>query len=254
MRQEGLRPRLPTGPGLPRQPEGDAGTSSILQSHPGAGARRGGKGPALRSSSCAGPRPEERRQPALQAAVRPSPEGGGTAPAAAPWTPADPRARQSPPGMRPGPRCFGKLLCGSNALLGPGPAESGAGIGRWGARGEEPGDPLTPRCDFRGPIIPGTFGLLCWVNTVACWILCFGTDFRWCDTGDRFLSCTLWVSQITSICSKNKHRLLVRVVKCPVSSGLGTVGDGGRNGAVYTLNSWWHGSVFLCHRIYLQRG
>lgn len=213
----------------------------IVQSHPGAGARRGGKGPALRSSSCPGPRLEERREPALQAWVRPSPEGGGTAPRC---RPVDPRGPPRPPfsaGYSAGPYVLWKAPLWLERSARP----WACGVGRWNRQVGR------PRGGARRP--HNTFGFICWVNTVACWILCFGTDFRWCDTGDRFLSCTLWVSQITSICSKNKHRLLVRVVKCPVSSGLGTVGGGGRNGAVYTLNSWWHGSVFLCHRIYLHR-
>lgn len=136
----------------------------------------------MRSSSCPGPRPEERREPVLQASVRPSPEGGGTAPRGPPRPAPASRRRICGPAQGALESSFvARTLCS-----GPGPKESGAGIGRWGAREEEPGDPLTPRCDFRGPVIPGTFGLLCWVNTVACWILCFGTDFRWCDTGDRF--------------------------------------------------------------------
>lgn len=32
----------------------------------------------------------------------------------------------------------------------------------------------------------------------------------------------------------------------PVPSALDAVWDGGRNGAVYTLDSWWHGSAFFC--------
>lgn len=52
VRQEGQRAGSQTGPGVPRQPEGDARAVLILQSHPGAGASRGvpgGKGTAWRS-------------------------------------------------------------------------------------------------------------------------------------------------------------------------------------------------------------
>lgn len=51
-------------------------------------------------------------------------------------------------------------------------------------------------------------------------------------------------SRDAGVCSKNRQRLLVRVVMCRVPSAPGTVRAGGRNGAVYTLDSQWPGSVF----------
>lgn len=86
------------------------------------------------------------------------------------------------------PGRFAKALSGPGALCsGPRPAESGEGVSRWAAR-EEPGEPPALGVTSAAPrYLAGlTFGLIRvvivllsgFLLTVACWILCFGTDFR----------------------------------------------------------------------------
>ena len=169
-----------------------------------------------------GPRSDESPLPGLgEAHFR----GGGTA------------SRQSrhptTPGllpMWPSPGLFGKPFSGPSALvcLGPGPTESSAGIGKWGAAEEkEPGDLLTRRCDCRGTVISCRAHFKTYAGTLFCFQ---PSSSLWHDAfcvlvltsagaiqGTAF-SHTIWVSQITSICSENRHRLLVRVVEGPAPS------------------------------------
>lgn len=86
---------------------------------------RDGKGPALRSSCCARPRPQERREPSLPGLGEAQFKEGRYC------SPLPPRRPQPPPpppsGLRPmwpSPGRLGKALCGPSALLCLGPRTS----------------------------------------------------------------------------------------------------------------------------------
>lgn len=193
----------------------------------GPGRDRGSQGPALKVFP-PGPRPEERREPCLPGL------GGGSFPGRRrdcfplppPTTPA-PHTHPRPAPAVSQPRPLGKDPFRPERSCPRGPRNRQAGRRRERSRAT----PLIPRCGSRAPLYlagrsaPGDF--CCCRHCPAfslpprCHRLHFvfwGTDFRWCDTGDRYLSGTRWVARITSICSKNKHRLPVGVVQCPVPS------------------------------------
>lgn len=177
----------------------------------GAGAGWGQSGPRP------GPSPEERREPCLPGLGEAHFRGeGGTASLCRPH---DPRTlHPTPPGLHPrcpSPGRFGKTLSGPSALLRRGPRNRQAGRRRGGAR-----RPPDPRCDLRAPLYLAARGAL-WdfaaaglvllpavLLAVTGCILCLGTDFRWCDPVTAVSPArALWVAQIASICSRNKHRL-----------------------------------------------
>lgn len=234
---------------------------------PGTGTRRGQKGPRPESSSRPGPRFEKRRELALpglgEAHLQEKEVVALVPPRGAPWTTAGP-AGSRPVGVSPGCCVKAPVPARRSSLLVLGPAESGAGVGRWGEREEEIGNPLySPGATSPAPeSLSGlTFGLQCMrivllsalLLTIRCWILSFGTDFRWCHAGDYLLSWTPWVSHITSICSRNKHRLLIRWFNSQFLQNLGLSGVveemalPARPPAVrivYTLDRGWHGCEF----------
>jgi hypothetical protein len=258
-RREGIR-GLRLDPGSPRHPKVTPGPSLSCRAIPGQGDTGTGWTPPRAPLSVKGPGPKGRVSslPGLGEAQMLGRE------VVAPVVPRGPPPR--PAGSaQPWTLWIAPVPVDAPALRSPAPAWAGRHTRKGGRRPLIPAPPpwhLT--CDtwhdrWRSPRSCFCVWELFYYQSssfmTGCWILCFGTDFRWCDTGDCLKP---WFSHIRNICSEKKHRLPVEAVKCPILSEIGTVWDSGRNGTACfpsnhqrppqwqdCLHPWQHGPVFL---------
>lgn len=221
----------------------------------------------MRSSSRPGPRPEERQEPSLPGLSEAQLEAGryySPLPACGPPRPAPPDPRRLCPILAalaslkksPSRRQSTLLSLPGPEAFGVGRQSGPVGRGRGAGRPPHPWVRLLRQRYIWQAHFPSSLQDNCFVFSLpphGCML-----DFVLVLTSGVAIQVTIFppvcfgFHKLPASVPKNKHRLLVGVVKCQVPSALGTAWNGGRNGAVYTLDSWWHAS-FLGHHIYFER-